>query len=101
MVKKRKMRYLPVGIADKTKIDTGDGIVSITNYHLGQEVYEVRVTNEFGDVIGTSGEITRGNAWHYYLEICEKYRERGNNDLEEILDFEEGLPDNLVNSFNY
>tara|TARA_B100001971_G_C18095240_1_gene485733 strand:- start:505 stop:795 length:291 start_codon:yes stop_codon:yes gene_type:complete len=82
----------PIGIVDEMITQES---VRITRIHLGNEVYEVRVTSKDGSIIEESDAIERGRAWGVYRDQCRYYEMGGGEDLEGILDLDEGLPEDV------
>ena len=106
MVKSRRIsKDVPIGSVNEARIHTDGGLVIITNHHLGESVYEVRIAFEGGEVIESFGEMTRGRSWGMYVEKCAHY-EKGANPISEgnsIVsgDLEAGLPDDDLSYFNF
>lgn len=105
MVKRKRINDDNVGIVNEARIHTDSGLVTITNSHLGEAVYEVKIVSEGEVVIEEFGEMSRGRAWGMYDEKC-RYYDRGTEPISEgssIIsgDLEDGLPGSLLGRLDY
>ena len=105
MGNRRRVHEDPMGIVNEETTHTNSGLITITNRHIGEAVYEVKIVSEDGRVIERFGEMTRGRAWGVYDEKCRHYGE-GINPLSEenpisLDELEDGLPDDVLSGFRY
>ena len=105
MVRRRRINDYSVGIVNEETIHKDSGLVTITNRHIGSDVYEIKVVSETGEGIETSDKMTRERAWAEFDEKCAHYK-NGINPLSEekpisFEDLEEVLPGSLLGSLDY